>query len=141
MNPRHLLRAEGVAVFAAATAAYYVLDGPFWLYLLLFFAPDLGMFGYVSNSRIGSQTYNVTHTYVLPIALFGFGIWQAIPSVTLAAAIWVAHIGFDRALGYGLKFPTAFDDTHLGHYRFTATDDPTAEMKTESESEVSHLPR
>ena len=30
------------------------------------------------------------------------------------ALIWAAHIGFDRALGYGLKYPTSFGETHLG---------------------------
>lgn len=28
--------------------------------------------------------------------------------------IWLAHIGMDRMLGYGLKYPTDFKDTHLG---------------------------
>jgi hypothetical protein len=27
--------------------------------------------------------------------------------------IWIAHIGVDRALGYGLKYPSSFKDTHL----------------------------
>ena len=30
------------------------------------------------------------------------------------ALIWIAHIGLDRALGYGLKYATGFGDTHLG---------------------------
>ena len=29
------------------------------------------------------------------------------------ALIWLGHIGMDHALGYGLKYPTAFGDTHL----------------------------
>jgi hypothetical protein len=32
----------------------------------------------------------------------------------LAASILIAHVGMDRALGYGLKLPSAFQDTHLG---------------------------
>ena len=27
--------------------------------------------------------------------------------------IWLAHIGMDRAIGYGLKYPTNHKDTHL----------------------------
>jgi hypothetical protein len=30
------------------------------------------------------------------------------------AAIWVAHIGLDRVLGYGLKLEGGFEQTHLG---------------------------
>jgi hypothetical protein len=30
------------------------------------------------------------------------------------ATIWIAHIGFDRALGYGLKYGSGFTHTHLG---------------------------
>ncbi len=29
------------------------------------------------------------------------------------ALVWFAHIGFDRMVGYGLKYPTDFFDTHL----------------------------
>ncbi len=115
MNPRYLLRIEGITVFAAATTTYYLLDGPLWFYLLLFFAPDLGMVGYVSNPRVGSWTYNVVHTYVLPLTLLGIGLWQTLSLVTLVGAIWIAHIGFDRTLGYGLKYQSAFGDTHLSH--------------------------
>lgn len=123
MNPRHLLRIEGVAIFGVATATYLLLGGPAWLYLLFFFVPDLGMLGYIANSNTGSRTYNVVHTYVLPLVLGGIVVWQATPSVVLIAAIWMAHIGFDRALGYGLKYPTAFGDTHLSDRVITATDE------------------
>jgi hypothetical protein len=119
MNPRPILRAEGVAVFAAASAAYFLLDGPLWLYAVLFFAPDLGMVGYAVNPRVGSHTYNLVHTYVLPIALLGLGVWQAVPLAVLVAAIWAAHIGFDRVFGFGLKFRSEFGATHLGPERFT----------------------
>jgi hypothetical protein len=30
------------------------------------------------------------------------------------ALIWLAHIGIDRALGYGLKYASGFGFTHLG---------------------------
>lgn len=141
MNPRHLLRVEGLVIFAAATTTYYFLDGPLWLYLVLFFTPDLGMLGYLANPRIGSWTYNVVHTYVLPLGVLGIGIWQAIPSATLVAAIWIAHIGFDRALTYGLKFPTAFGDTHLSQNRFTETDELRTRIVEETSDDGPHLSR
>ena len=64
MNPRYVLRIEGLAIFAAATAAYFLLNGPAWLYLLLFFAPDLSMVGYVANPASGAgHTTRYTLTY------------------------------------------------------------------------------
>jgi hypothetical protein len=33
------------------------------------------------------------------------------------ALIWFAHISMDRTVGYGLKYPTSFKDTHLERVR------------------------
>src|SRR5271166_4585505 len=112
--PRAVLRLEGAAAFAAA-AALYAHAGFAWpLFAVLFLAPDLAMLGYLMGARNGAGAYNVAHTYALalPLALFGFFAGQS--AVLAVALIWIAHIGFDRALGYGLKYPTGFGDTHLG---------------------------
>jgi hypothetical protein len=111
---RHLLRGEGLALFAGAVAAYYLLGGPLVPFLLAFLLPDLGMLGYLRGPRLGSRTYNATHWLVFPATLAGVGYWAGLEWAILAASIWAAHVGFDRALGYGLKHPTAFGDTHLG---------------------------
>ena len=37
------------------------------------------------------------------------------------AMIWLAHIGIDRALGYGLKYFDGFAFTHLGRIGKGAT--------------------
>ena len=109
-----LLRLEGAAVLAVASIAYHQLHPAWSLYLWVFFLPDVGMLGYIAGPRIGSWTYNTTHCYLSPllaaILLTSIGIPLAIP----LALIWVAHIGFDRALGYGLKYATSFGDTHFG---------------------------
>jgi len=111
--PSILLRFEGLAVFVGAAGLY--ADGDYgWLAFLVFLlAPDLGMLGYLANPRVGAATYDVVHTTVLPIALgvAGFLADAALP--VQVALIWLAHIGLDRALGYGLKYPTQFKDTHL----------------------------
>jgi hypothetical protein len=39
---------------------------------------------------------------------------MAWPIAGSVALIWLAHIGFDRALGYGLKYKAGFGFTHLG---------------------------
>ncbi len=112
-TPGLLLRAEGTALFLVATAVYWREDHSWLLYLLLFFAPDLSMLGYLAGPRVGSYVYNVAHTTVLPIALGLYGYLGDTPLAVAIALIWLAHIGFDRVLGYGLKYPTEFRDTHL----------------------------
>jgi hypothetical protein len=49
-----------------------------------------------------------------PVALMTAGFAFGSPLVLSIAMIWLAHIGIDRALGYGLKYATGFGFTHLG---------------------------
>jgi len=112
---RAVLRLEGVAVLAAA-ATLYGHSGFSWLvFALLFLAPDLSMLAYFAGPRIGAPAYNLAHSYVLAIALAAAGFFGGSVIAAAGGLIWIAHIGFDRALGYGLKYSTAFRDTHLGH--------------------------
>ena len=111
--PRVLLRAEGAAVFAAATTLFFHGDHPWWLYLLLALAPDLAMLGYLAGARFGAVAYDTVHTYALPVALGAAGAIGDLAGLVAVALVWIAHIGADRALGYGLKYPTGFQDTHL----------------------------
>jgi hypothetical protein len=113
MNPRPLLHLEGAAVFALSLLAYHWAHGSWLLYVLLFLVPDLSMIGYAVNVRLGAITYNTVHTYIGPVVLaaFAFGLGQ--PMSWKLSLIWIAHIGMDRMLGFGLKYPTRFKDTHL----------------------------
>lgn len=113
MEPRYFLRIEGLAVFVAALAAYFALDGPLWLLLVLALAPDLSAVGYLAGPRVGSLAYNVVHVYVLPLTLAGAGVWLNSTLAIQVAAIWAAHVGIDRFVGYGLKYPSGFKHTHL----------------------------
>lgn len=110
---RFLLQLEGALLFAAAVAAYLHLQGSLWLFLVLVLAPDLSMLGYLHNPMTGAFVYDAAHTTLLPAALLITGIVTAFPTLTLIALVWLAHIGMDRAIGYGLKYPTHFKDTHL----------------------------
>jgi hypothetical protein len=112
---RVILRLEAAAVFALALAAYPQWTTHGWvLFVSLFLVPDLPMLAYLRNPRLGAWAYNLAHSYVGP-ALLGVVAWRTSGDSTRAIAlIWAAHIGFDRMLGYGLKFDTAFDWTHLG---------------------------
>ena len=78
-------------------------------------APDLSAIGYLGGPRIGAVTYNAVHNLVLGLGLFGIGWTVGSAPLALAGSILVAHVGMDRALGYGLKLRTGFADTHLGH--------------------------
>ncbi|HSO01733.1 MAG TPA: DUF4260 domain-containing protein [Gaiellaceae bacterium] len=111
--PRLLLHAEGAVVFGVATLLYFHGDHPWWLYLLLALAPDLSMAGYAAGARIGAAVYDAAHTYAVPVALATAGVVADTGTLVAVALVWIAHIGIDRALGYGLKYPTGFKDTHL----------------------------
>jgi hypothetical protein len=130
MTPRSLLRLEGLTVAAGAVGAYYLLDGPLWLFVLLAFAPDLGMVGYLAGPRVGSRVYNLLHTYTLPAILGAVGVVTGPELLTLVALVWAGHIGVDRAVGYGLKYPTVFHDTHLGRVGRVRTDAKTVKPDT-----------
>lgn len=109
-DPVLLQRLEGLAALSLGIAAYAWLGQSWLVFALLCLAPDLTMLGYVRSPRLGALTYNLGHTYVMPAVL---GLVMG-PLAYGLAAIWVAHIGFDRLLGYGLKRPGGFEDTHLG---------------------------
>jgi hypothetical protein len=109
-----LLRLDGLAVAAAVIAAFAVTGGNWWIFGLLILAPDLSMLGLALGEKMGARIYNWAHSYTLPIILgaagsFGGPIWML-----HVALIWAAHIAIDRAIGYGLKYPTDIHSTHLG---------------------------
>jgi hypothetical protein len=109
-----LLRLEGVAAFAAGVALYLVNGGP-WLALLpLLLVPDVSMVGYLRDARLGSIGYNLVHNWALGLLVLGLGFLTAQTWLVIAGAILIGHVGMDRALGYGLKLPTSFQETHLG---------------------------
>lgn len=113
MSPRSLLRLEGAVILAAAVFGYAVLGASWWLFFTLLLVPDVFMVGYLAGPRPGALVYNVGHTYALPISIGAIGVGVESVLVGAVALIWIAHIGMDRALGYGLKRPSGFHDTHL----------------------------
>ncbi|MFB6132706.1 MAG: DUF4260 domain-containing protein [Halanaeroarchaeum sp.] len=113
MEPRTFLRIEGLAALGLALGGYFTFDGPIWLLVVLALAPDISMLGYLAGPKLGSLSYNIVHTYTLPLALGGFGFWVDVRLAFLIALIWIGHIGADRLFGYGLKFESGFKNTHL----------------------------
>lgn len=113
LAPGPLLRLEGLALLAAAVVVYGQLGASWWLFAGLLLVPDVGLAGYLAGPRIGAAAYNLTHTMVLPLALGAWALAAGATTALAVAVIWLAHLGMDRAVGYGLKYRTAAADTHL----------------------------
>ena len=118
---RTLLRLEGLTLFAGMTLLYAAWGGSWWIYAILFLVPDLSFAAYLAGPRAGAIVYNAAHSYMAPMALMVIGLGMSSPPMRSIALIWLAHIGIDRALGYGLKYATGFGYTHLGRIGKDAT--------------------
>ena len=116
MTARLWQQAEGAGL-ALAGLLVAGLAAPGWgalVWLAILFAPDLTMLGYLAGPRIGAMVYNLGHLYALPVLLMALGVALGSTALIAGGGLWLAHIGIDRALGYGLKLPSGFRDTHLG---------------------------
>jgi len=111
---RTLLRIEGLMLFGTATLLYWISGASWWLFGGLLLAPDLSFLAYLAGPRLGAIGYNALHTTTGPLLLALTGVVMHWPLAASIALIWLAHIGIDRALGYGLKYATGFGFTHLG---------------------------
>lgn len=108
-----LLHVEGFAVLAVSLYFYGYSQFSWILFVIFLFTPDNSMIGYLFNNRIGAILYNIFHTYSLSIAVVMFGLVLSNQALLAIGLILSAHIGMDRMIGYGLKYPTDFKDTHL----------------------------
>ena len=114
-QPRWLLHGEGAALLGAVLVTYALSGGSWWVFALLLLTPDLSALGYLVNVRVGAATYNLVHTQILPAVLLAVGYFSGRQVLIYLALIWLGHIGLDRLAGFGLKYPTKFQDTHLQH--------------------------
>lgn len=111
---RGWLRLEGLAALVAGAVIYTRLGGDLiWLVPALL-AVDISMVGYLRGPRIGAYTYNLFHNWAAGLVVLGAGLALGAPLVAMIGSVLVAHVGMDRAAGYGLKLTTSFQDTHLG---------------------------
>jgi len=111
---RTLLRLEGLVVLAGAVIAYQQVGAGWGAFALFFLLPDLSLLGYLRDARTGALLYNAAHSYLGPAALIAAGVLGPQPVALALGLVWTAHIGFDRLLGYGLKYVSGFGATHLG---------------------------
>lgn len=111
---KSILKLEEAALFAFSIFLFNKTSFDWWWYPALLLLPDIGMLGYLANPRIGAVTYNIFHHRGIAIVLYMIG-WTAISQeIALAGIIMLGHVSMDRLLGYGLKYPDSFKNTHLG---------------------------
>jgi Domain of unknown function (DUF4260) len=114
--PRRWLGLEGLVLLAGALIAFGILGQPWWLVPAGILVPDIAMTGYLAGNRPGAHLYNIAHATPLPAVMLGISYWQADRLLMALALIWLAHIGLDRLLGFGLKYNDRFPHTHLGDH-------------------------
>lgn len=109
-------RVEGALIVLAGLALAGMMQPgwPLWLWPLALLAPDLSALGYLAGPRAGAALYNAAHLYAGGLLLALLGLLTGNPGMIALGAVWLAHVGADRALGYGLKHASGFHDTHLG---------------------------
>jgi hypothetical protein len=105
---------ESAALIILLLIVYAQLDASWWWLVALFLAPDLSIVGYLSGPKVGAVVYNVGHAYFTPAILAGASFALGWQPILVLAVIWAIHVAADRMLGFGLKLPTGFKDTHLG---------------------------
>jgi hypothetical protein len=112
--PRIMLRIEGAALAIAAVFMFHRLGGNWWLFASLILVPDVSLLGYLGGTRLGAIAYNALHVTLGPLACAALGFLLPSFDLVQVALIWAAHVGIDRALGFGLKYNAGFGFTHLG---------------------------
>ncbi|HEX7474221.1 MAG TPA: DUF4260 domain-containing protein [Candidatus Limnocylindrales bacterium] len=112
---RTLIQAEGLPIFIAGAVAFGALGGAWPAFVPLLLVPDLSMVGYLRDTRLGALTYNLGHNLVTAGVLLVLGLGIGVGWLAIAGSVALAHVGMDRLLGYGLKYPTTFKDTHIQH--------------------------
>ena len=110
-------RIEGGAMLLAALWLLPLAraDIPLWALIPIFLAPDLSFAAYLLGPKVGAFAYNLVHLYAFGAVLAVAGLVLGHPALAACGALWLAHSGFDRMLGYGLKSAEGFTVTHLGH--------------------------
>jgi len=107
---------EGAGIFFAGTLL--LLHDPsglsWWMAVIIFFAPDLSFLAYLLGPKVGAAGYNLVHIHAFGVSVLVTGLILSVPLLVALGSLWLAHSGFDRMLGYGLKTQEGFGFTHLG---------------------------
>lgn len=109
-----ILKLEELIMFALGVFLFSQLSYQWWWFLILLLLPDIGMLGYIINTKVGAITYNLFHHKGLSILVYFLGIYFEIELLKLSGIILFSHSSMDRVFGYGLKYFDSFRNTHLG---------------------------
>ena len=91
-------------------------SGALALAVTLAIAPDLAMLIGASRSLARGQLaptavpfYNTAHRVWGPLLLLAAGaVWPGSAALVAGGLAWLAHVGLDRGLGFGLRTPAGF---------------------------------
>jgi hypothetical protein len=109
-----ILKLEEIAALSLAFYLFLGLEYAWWWFFVLLLAPDLSMIGYLAGPKIGALAYNMSHHKGVAILVYIVGAYFNNQLLQLIGLILFGHSSMDRALGYGLKYPDSFQNTHLG---------------------------
>jgi hypothetical protein len=107
-------RTENLAIAATAVVVFVRLHFSWWWLPVFYLAFDLSAAGHLVDNRAGAVCYNLVHAYIAPAVLLLSYVVSATRWCALVGLLWAFHIAVDRVLGYGLKFASSFQHTHLG---------------------------
>ncbi|MEK4966762.1 DUF4260 domain-containing protein [Cytobacillus kochii] len=113
MSNRIIVKWEYILLLLLKVVAYITWEFSILAFVIFLFLPDVFMFGYLLNKKVGAILYNIGHTFIFPLLILGIYFVIKEPILLMVSLIWSAHISMDRALGYGLKYEEGFKVTHL----------------------------
>ncbi len=108
------LKIEELAQFILGIVLFSQLNYTWWWFPALLLTPDIGAIGYLINTKVGAIIYNLFHNKTIAIAIGLWGFYFDNSVLILIGVILFSYAAFDRILGYGLKYPDSFKNTHLG---------------------------
>src|SRR5262245_49275191 len=111
---RTWLRLEGLAALIAGVVLYGRLGGDWLWFIPALLAVDISLAGYLRGPAVGATVYDFAHNWAVGLLVLGLGAMLGIGFIALAGAVLIAHVGMDRAVGYGLKLKSSAHATHLG---------------------------
>ncbi|TYP99433.1 uncharacterized protein DUF4260 [Tenacibaculum adriaticum] len=112
---KNTLKIEELAQFIFGILLFSQTEYAWWIFPAFILLPDIGMVGYLFNTKIGAITYNLFHNKAIALTILVTGMFILKNEFyTLIGVILFSHSAMDRFFGYGLKYPDSFKNTHLG---------------------------
>jgi hypothetical protein len=105
----------GLVFVGLAVYDVVVLQNSTWLLLIVgAIAPDLSLLAGAGRGLERGQIhpravpfYNAVHRFWAPGVLVVVSLFLA-PALSALSLAWIAHIAFDRSMGFGLRSPEGF---------------------------------